>query len=277
MLPVELMKQKETFPLGSSAAPRIGSVPYLNALPLVWGIEEAIRYEPPSRLAGLLRRRAIDAALVSVVEALFTGAYWVLDGVAIGSRGPVQSVILAHRKPLEQVEEIFCDTASLTSFNLLRTLLVQRGLRPRFRPLLDYRRARELDAVFLIGDQALRLAWEGTDHRIWDLGQAWHELTGLPFVYAVWAIRPEAATPELCRLLEKAGRAGRQRFKEAARRPGPCDAAFRETYLRRHVHYRLGPEEKRGLELFGEMLQRHGVRPVRPARFVSSESLVRAS
>src|SRR3989454_3326127 len=109
---------------------RVGSVPYLNAVPLTRGLEEQIIFVPPSKLAEMLRRDELDAALVSVTEVLFNDRYDVLDGIAVASLGEVKSVFLAHRGPIEQAGEVFCDTASLPRVNLLRVLLTQRGLRP---------------------------------------------------------------------------------------------------------------------------------------------------
>ena len=109
---------------------RVGSVGYLNAVPLTRGLEEEVIYATPSKLAELLRRDELDAGLVSVVEVLFNDRYDILDGIAIASLGEVKSVILAHRRPLEEAREIFCDTASLTSVELARVLLAERGLQP---------------------------------------------------------------------------------------------------------------------------------------------------
>ena len=78
---------------------RIGSVPYLNSVPLTHGIEEQIDFVVPSALAEKLRAGELDAALVSVTEALFHENYDILDGVAVASDGPVKSVFLAHRQP----------------------------------------------------------------------------------------------------------------------------------------------------------------------------------
>src|SRR5438552_7619653 len=122
--------------LHSSLAPfRVGSVRYLNAVPLTRGLEEEVQFATPSRLAEMLQRDELDAALVSVTEVLFNDRYDVLDGIAIASLGEVKSVLLAHRRPLAEVKEIYCDTASLTSVNLLRVLLAEQGLRPEFKPL----------------------------------------------------------------------------------------------------------------------------------------------
>src|SRR2546426_6081898 len=95
--------------LGDSLAPfRVGSVPYLNAVPLTRGLEEQVLFATPARLAEMLRHNELDAGLVSVTEVLFNDCYDVLDGIAIASLGEVKSVLLAHRKPIEQVKEVFC-------------------------------------------------------------------------------------------------------------------------------------------------------------------------
>ena len=134
---------------------RVGSVPYLNAVPLTRGLEDEVLLVPPSRLAEMLRRDELDAALVSVTEVLLNDRYDVLDGVAIASLGEVKSVFVAHRYPLAEIHEIFCDPASLTSTNLLKVLLAERGLRVELIPLPDYEISPECDAVLLIGDHAI--------------------------------------------------------------------------------------------------------------------------
>src|SRR5213593_506976 len=134
--------------LSESLAPfRVGSVPYLNAVPLTRGLEEQVLFVTPSKLAEMLQRDELDAALVSVTEVLFKDRYDILDGIAVASLGEVKSVFLAHRRPLDQVQEVFCDTASLTSVTLLKVLLAERGLRPEFKPLESYEAAKEKDFV----------------------------------------------------------------------------------------------------------------------------------
>src|SRR5213592_2959730 len=108
---------------------RVGSVCYLNAVPLTRGLEAQILLATPSRLAEMLRRDELDAAMVSVTEVLFNDRYDVLDGIAVASLGEVKSVLLAHKSPLAELKEIFCDQASLTSVNLLKMLLAEQGLR----------------------------------------------------------------------------------------------------------------------------------------------------
>src|SRR5438094_6167197 len=164
--------------LGESLAPfRVGSVPYLNAVPLTRGLEEQVIFVAPSKLAEMLQRDELDAALVSVTEVLFNDRYDVLDGIAVASLGEVKSVFLAHRLPIEEAKEVFCDTASLTSVNLLRVLLAERGLRPEFKPLANYDFEALPDYALLIGNTALDFLRAARPHDIWDLGAAWYELT----------------------------------------------------------------------------------------------------
>ena len=183
---------------------RVGSVPYLNAVPVTRGLEDEILFVTPSKLANMLRRDELDAALVSVTEVLFNDRYDVLDGVAIASLGEVKSVFVAHRYPLAEIQEIFCDAASLTSVNLLKVLLAERGLKAELIPLPDYEIAPSCGAVLLIGDRAIDFLRSGYEHQIWDLGAAWFELTKLPFVYAVWALRRGLENKELRRQLREA-------------------------------------------------------------------------
>ena len=259
-------RELEELPL---APMRVGSVPYLNAVPLTRGIEDQIVLAPPSQLAQLLREGKLDAALVSVTEALFNDAYDVLDGIAVASLGEVKSVFLAHKKPLDEVDLIFCDQASLTSVSLLKVLLAERGLRPEFRPLLNYEDAAFHDYVLLIGDPALKFALGPHEHQIWDLGTAWLELSRLPFVYAVWALRREVDTASIRQVLREAKAFGLQTLDYLINHRTEFDAAFRRDYLGWHIHYHLGTDEKKGLAKFAELLRKHGTAPVYEPRFVS--------
>jgi len=161
-------------------------------------------FATPSELAKMLQRDELDAALVSITEVLFNDRYDILDGTAIASLGEVKSVLLAHRKPIEEVREVYCDTASLTSVNLLRVLLAERGLKPEFKPLASYDFKSLPDFAMLIGDPALDFVFSQHEHEIFDLGAAWFEMTALPFVYAVWALRRGMENASLRRQLTEA-------------------------------------------------------------------------
>jgi chorismate dehydratase len=248
---------------------RVGSVAYLNAVPLTRGLEEEVVFATPSKLAEMLRRDELDAGLVSVVEVLFNDRYDVLDGIAIASLGEVKSVLLAHRRPLEQAREIFCDTASLTSVELLRVLLAERGLKPKIKPLESYDFAALPDYTLLIGDRALDLLLGPHEHEIWDLGAAWYDLTQLPFVYAVWALRRGLENNALRKQLREARDFGLDTLDSIIRSRGEYTLEFRQDYLGWHIHYHLGTDEKRGLNKFIELLKKHSPRPVFAPRFVA--------
>lgn len=248
---------------------RVGSVPYLNAVPLTRGIEDQIALRPPSELAQMLRNSELDAALVSITEVLLVDRYEVLDGIAIASLGEVRSVFLAHKRPLEEMTVVHCDPASLTSVNLLKVLLAERGLKPRFEVLPSYGQASELDFVLLIGNPAIEFTRTPGAHSIWDLGAAWYEMTNLPFVYAVWALQRGQSNQRLRQLLREARDFGMDTLNYLIHNRTEFDLDFRKDYLGWHIHYHLGSDEKRGIERFIELLNRHQLGPVYPPRYVS--------
>ena len=263
---------------------RVGSVKALNAVPLTRGIEAQTLYATPAKLAEMLRRDELDAALVSVVEPLRNDRYDILDGVAVASLGEVKSVFLAHRRPLEEAKEVFCDTASLTSVALLKVLLAERGLKPEFKPLENYAAAAAKDFVLLIGDAALDFvlppvavgAGAGAisttitvhQHEIFDLGAEWFELTKLPFVFAVWALRRGIENRELRRQLREAKDFGLDTLDHIIHSRTEYTEEFRKDYLGWHIHYHLGPDEKRGIAKFIELLRKHGPELVYEPKFV---------
>jgi chorismate dehydratase len=263
-----LRKREEE--LSDSLAPfRVGSVPYLNAVPLTRGLESEVIFATPSKLAEMLRRDELDAALVSVTEVLFSDRYDILDGVAVASLGEVKSVFLAHRGAIDDAKEIFCDPASLTSVNLLRVLLAERGIRPEFKTLSSYDHAALPDYTLLIGDPAIDFLRAPHEHETWDLGAAWLELTRLPFVYAVWALRRGIDCKKLGRQLRDAKDFGLETLDYLIDSRPEYDPSFRKDYLGWHIHYHLGVDEKRGLARFAEMLAKHNVGTVFEPKYVS--------
>lgn len=264
-----LRKREEE--LSDSIAPfRVGSVPYLNAVPLTRGLEDEIVLATPARLAEMLQRDELDAALVSVTEVLFHDRYNIVDGVAVASLGEVKSVFLAHRGKIDDVKVVHCDPASLTSVNLLRVLLAERGLRPEFKPLPSYDHAVLLDYTLLIGDPAIDFLRARPEHEIWDLGTAWLELTRLPFVYAVWALRRAIDHKRLARQLRDARDFGLETLDYIITSRPEYDLEFRKDYLGWHIHYHLGADEKKGLARFAELLRKHGERTVFDPQYVST-------
>jgi predicted solute-binding protein len=276
---ITVNRQREAGLEQSLAGFRVGSVKALNTVPLTRGIEDQVIYDTPAKLAEMLRRDELDAALVSVVEPLLNDRYDILDGVAVASLGEVKSVFLAHHRPLEQAKEVFCDTASLTSVMLLKVLLAERGLKPEFKPLESYALAKEKDFVLLIGDAALDFLFARhppsqsssapAEHEIFDLGAAWFELIGLPFVYAVWALRRGVENRDLRRQLREAKDFGLDTLDSIISSRTEYTQEFRQDYLGWHIHFHMGADEKRGIAKFIELLRKHRFGPVFEPKFVT--------
>lgn len=264
----KILMQREDEMTGSLAPFRVGSVKYLNAVPLTRGLEDQVQFHTPSKLAEMLRRDELDAALVSITEVLFNDRYDVLDGIAVASLGEVKSVLLAHKKPIDEMREVYCDTASCTSVSLLRVLLAERGLKPEFKPLASYAAAKSHDYVMLIGDPAIDFIRAPHQHEIWDLGAAWFELTQLPFVYAVWSLRRGLDTTPLRRHLRDAKSFGLDTLDYIISSRRDYDLEFRKDYLGWHIHYHLTADEKRGVAKFVELLRKHSGQPVFEPRYV---------
>ena len=254
--------------LEKSLAPfRVGSVPYLNAVPLTRGLEDELTFLPPAQLAEQLHAGKLDAALLSITEVLFSSQYDILDSVAIASLGEVFSVFLAHKEPLEEIRVVHCDPASRSSVNLLRVLLAERGLNPEFQELKGS--PLECDAVLLIGNPAIEFRRAPHPHQIWDLGAAWYELTKLPFVYAIWALRRDKDTETLRRQLREAKDFGLDTLDYLIENRTEYDREFRKDYLGWHIHYHLGTDEKRGVAEFVKLLRKHSGREVFDPRYVA--------
>jgi chorismate dehydratase len=246
-----------------SGAPtwRIGSVPYLNARPLIYGIEDKVTLCTPARLAELMFRKQFHAGLVPVAEVLLHDQYDVIDGIAIASRGPVASVFLAHREPIEKLKRIAIDPASRTSVWLLRVLLkVGYHIEPEFYPRPSGAKLSEHEAMMLIGDEAIWYATRNGTQPVWDLGEAWAELTGLPFVFAAWAVQRNGGhRPPLQQMLLRAKANGLAHIEEIVQDSTEATPEFLHGYYTRNVCYELGVTEKQGLLRFQQYLKDLGL------------------
>ena len=176
---------------------RLGRVRYINCEPVYYALEHGlvpadcdITDGTPAELNARLRVGALDVSVVSAMEpALRPEAYWLLPDLAIACDGPVESVLLVSRRPPEELDHrlVALSRHSLTSVYLVKLLLEKAyHVRPQY---AEDDRAGEAEARLVIGDEALRLGPQ-FPHSL-DLGKAWYTLTGLPFVFAVWAVRAE--------------------------------------------------------------------------------------
>jgi cyclic dehypoxanthinyl futalosine synthase len=251
---------------------RAAAVSFLNARPLTAALEGSSRIElvlaEPSGCAALLERGEVDAALLPV-GALAGKDYEVVPGIAIGADGPVQTVILAGEQSPAIWDEVFLDTASRTSVILAQVILAEKGIRPRFTPLPAVEgiaRARGTKGALVIGDRA----FDVKANHVLDLGREWNALTGLPVVFAVWAGRPGALSPEDVAELTRAAREGlgmRTEIAQAFAREKGGDPEKYRRYLTHRLRYSMGPHELSGLEAFLEKSRALGLLPAHTMRF----------
>jgi chorismate dehydratase len=264
---------------------RIGCVKYLNARPLIHGGEGGVDFDHPSALCNKLAAGKLDVALVSSFEFLRNPIYRIVDDVSIASDGPVYSVVVAHRGQIDQIEEVELDPASETSVNLLRCLIPELGLPPRLvrRRTAVWPGAAELKtgrrARLLIGDQAVRFRRHyANEFSFWDLGEHWQKSVGLPFVYALWLIRPEVADPkqiaDRLRVLRDQNLSNLDHvipdLVAGAVDLGPhrrLNREFLSRYYRENLRFSFGEKEKEGLRIFANLCIKHGLLPKRDIAF----------
>ena len=241
---------------------RIGAVSYLNTKPLVYGLERflpraEISYEVPSRLADHLAQGELDVALIPSVEFFQDPEYTILSDACIACRGPVLSVKLLSRVPIDQIRSLALDEGSRTSVALVRILLEQRfGLRPRLEQLpidasLD---DCATDALLVIGDRAIHPPSQPFVAQ-WDLGDQWCRWSELPFVFAMWTARAGVELEGVASALNRARDAGVRHLKDIAAAESAAVGLSPDSclsYLRDNLHFHLGPREQRGLQLFYE-------------------------
>ena len=234
---------------------RIGCVKYLNARPLIHGWAGEVTLDHPAALCAQLARGDLDVALVSSFEFLRNPIYRIVNDISISSAGPVYSVIVAHQGKISEVDEIELDPAAETSVNLLRCLLSESQLNPRFTRTsasANASPARTRRARLLIGDQAIRFRQEhAQEFRFWDLGEQWARVVGSPFVYALWLVRPEVIDAKII-----ADRLRALRHKNLANidkliaEEKDFDREFCVGYYRENLRFDFGKEEKQGLTEF---------------------------
>lgn len=276
---------------------RIVTVSFLNCLPLVeWfstpagAARASLSSALPSRLSARLAEGAADVALLPTVEILRGAAAGLVGASGIACHGKVDSVKLYHRGPLAGMSRVAVDRGSRTSVALLRVLLAETtGTKPAFEVIEP--RPGQMPApgegVMVIGDRCFAFdRWLRQDPIAaveltpLDLGWAWLQMTGLPFVFAAWAATPgfpeqagPAAVRELGELLVTAREYGLERLDILAEREaaagslgpgGESTPAALERYFRHSLRYRLGDEEMAGLRRFGELCVAHGLVPAAP-------------
>ncbi|HVG93001.1 MAG TPA: menaquinone biosynthesis protein [Planctomycetota bacterium] len=248
----------------------LGNVPYLNTVPLAAFLPPDVgqREADPGVLADWLRAGTVDAAMLPVAEALRGAGDGYVGRYGIACDGGVESVLaflpVADAPPAAWPRHVVLDPASRTSQALLRVLLERRfGLAPTYEvapaPGPDPR-SRPDAVTLVIGDRALRHR-EGWPGGVLDLGAAWKEWTGLPFVFARWTARrglPAAEREALARILDEAARAGLAQRDALATAHGPrhgLSAEAARRYFRKAVVYEIDARAEAGLERFARELR----------------------
>jgi chorismate dehydratase len=239
---------------------RVGAVSYLNTKPLIYRFDEWARdmelvLDVPSRLADRLASCDLDVALVPSIECFQNTGYTIVSDACIACRGPVLSVKLLSRVPIDQIRSLALDEGSRTSVALVQILLRRRfDLTPSLTPLPIGEGLADVkaDGVLLIGDRAIH-ALRDLFPVEWDLGGEWCETMGVPFVFAVWAARQGIDTQRVAAVLRQTRDAGLAHLEQIAAAAAPeagLDVAACLSYLRDNLHFTLGPLEQQGLRLF---------------------------
>lgn len=265
---------------------RIGCVKYLNTLPMIEGLDgwrdAELTPAVPSELIDLLLSRQIDLGLVSLVDAARAPEPLALLPVGmIGSEGQTLTVRLFSRVPFDQVSTLYADTDSHTSVALAQIVLNRlHPSKPAPIPVLPFD-ARERpggwpETVLLIGDKVVSDAPPLDDHpHQLDLGQAWHDITGLPFVYATWMCRADDAGSAAVQLAAQV--LDRQRRHNATRMDWLVAARAEERgwqreqageYLGRSLQFEVSPRHREAVAQFLSECTRLGLAPASELHWV---------
>lgn len=254
---------------------RLGLVSYLNTSPFRYGLRELGHTswinEVPARLLALLEGGQVEAAVVPSFDVLSHPELVVLPGSCIACRGAAHSVKLFSHIPLRQVTAVALDTSSHTSAAMARIILQSLGASPTYLPMppdLDAM-LKAADAALLIGDPCMRA--EASGLLVADLGEEWLRLTGLPFVFAVWAAIAGADHADLVSLIAEAKRVGLANLARVAEEESERVGLDRQVclaYLRDHMRYDLDDRARAGLERFRQLAVAQGlIADAGPVRF----------
>jgi chorismate dehydratase len=243
---------------------RVGSVSFLNAKPLIYGLEAdgeiAMSLAVPSRLLDGLRSGALDVALLPVIDYQRMAGLRLLTSGGIGCDGATLTVRLFSPSPLEQTRVVACDRDSHTSVALARVIFAEQyGLRPRFNDLDPCHPSGD-GARLLIGDKVICDEPPGFKYQL-DLGEAWKKLTGEPFVFACWMARGGVELGDLPERLRSAKERGLQHVEEivgehAIPRGWPMEVARR--YLLQNLKFDIGPREIEAIRTFHRLAHQVG-------------------
>jgi chorismate dehydratase len=249
---------------------RVSLIDFINTWPLTWGFrtnridEVEAFHDVPARCGERLARGEADAGLVPVASAATLPQLRMVRGLGIAARQRVRSVLLVATRPIASVRSVGLDRSSRSSAALVRLLF-----REKYRRSVDFREGPPdleallawHDAALLIGDPALALRPDQVEGRlVLDLASEWSEWTGLPFVFAGWAIGP-GARPAPFRRSRRIGADAIDDVVAAAEKGAPLPPGEMRAYLTRDLHHDLGPEDEAGLDEFLARARRADILP----------------
>ena len=241
---------------------RVGAVSYLNTKPLLWGLNHSVlkgvidlSLDYPANLVPLLKSDIIDVGLVPVAALLDMDEYHFVSDYCIGADGEVASVAIFSEVPLHEIKKVYLDYQSRTSVMLCRVLF-----KFHWKQDVEFIQAKDetyLDqiqgttAAVIIGDRAMEHRSKVKYH--FDLGLAWKEMTGLPFVFATWVSHRQLET-SFMEDFNKMNKFGLKNLDKVIEELGevPYDV---EKYYKHNISYDFNEEKKRGLSLFFEKIR----------------------
>lgn len=261
---------------------RLGTVSFLNSKPLTYAIEEDLienDFEliatPPAELSEKLYRKEVDLALIPVAELLRRKSYAVVPGISISSLGKVDSVILLTRGDIGDIRKVAVDSRSQSSTALLRIILeIFYSLLPDYEPRKyelynpetsnpDGEFLKGVDGGMLIGDAGLEYMYSPPEgYKVYDLGEIWTEHTGLPFVYAVFAVNESVVLGRNLDALRRSKAYGLSNLKRIAKlgaRKTGLSEAICFKYISQRIKYDLGEDGIRGIIKYSQLLSELGI------------------
>jgi chorismate dehydratase len=247
----------------------VASVSYFNSKPLIAGLDQEegveLLLDVPANLLGLLHRAVAHVALLPVIDYQRMDGLSVIPAGGIGCDGPTLTVRIFSRVPVGQIAALACDRESHTSVALARVLLAEvHGIQPELVPL---DRADGPDSLLLIGDKVVCEEPVDYPHQM-DLGQAWKELTGLPFVFAIWTARSGVEAGKIAPILTRCKERGMRDVEKLVNEfavPRGWPAPLARRYLTEYLQFDIGPRQIQAIEMFHQMAKKHGmIESVRP-------------
>lgn len=250
---------------------QIGAVSYLNTKPLIFGLQTrlphaSISFDLPSRLADRLAARQLDLALIPSVEFLRSADLSIVSDACIACRGAVRSVRLLFRRPPAEVKTLALDEGSRTSAALAQVLLRRQfDVQPAIAPLeIDaHLGSVDADALLIIGDRAMQIGSSDFVEN-WDLGECWMQLTGLPFVFAMWVSSSDEELPEVVDALQRSRDDGLLHAEALAEQLSAQYGITQQDclkYFREQLYFHLGDRELAGLDLFRQWATEYELLP----------------